>query len=195
MSNELETMANSLKEVDSRELSSFIDETYTELVVNKVNNIIPEIVFKEYFLEFFYGMTKGDNESTLYLKWIELAGGVYNEVDVVDVNGNVIFSVPSIFSRPEVDSDIMTGKNFDKIINTYNLKKARFETEGTNYLLNELSGVNSGVVAGTELTKDGIRWYNIFNRYGLLNNEPTAQPQAVAKTIQASNEMDIYDYD
>lgn len=190
--NDLEIMAKSLKDNDNKELTSFIDETYNELINSKVNNIIPEIVFKEYFLNFFYNMTQGDTESSLYLKWLELSGGVYNEIDVVDVNGNVIYTVPPIFSRPNVDDDIMKGKNFDKIINMFNLKKARFETEGTNYLLNELSSINNGIsTVGVET--DSIRWYNIFDRYGLIKKSNKIPKEAI-KTINNS-ETDIYEYE
>lgn len=177
MEDKLGRVAEQLKDSKTKELRGYISNAYTELVETKINMIIPEIVFKEYFLEFFYGMTKKETDSPLALKWIELSGGPYNEVDVVDDLGNIIYSVPSLFTRPEVNADKLKGLSFGSMYVTFKAKTNRTEADGINYLNRELSSLPKSVETDSNL--DVNRWLAIFQRYA---TKPTTG--VLPKTLQ-----------
>lgn len=177
----LQNVADQLKDNRTNELRSYISSTFDELVETKVNMIIPEIIFKEHFLEFFYNMTKEQTDSPLALKWIELAGGAYNEVDVVDENGHVIYSVPSLFTRPAVNDDVLGKMSFSSIAHTFQSKLERTEAEGINYLNRELSSLPKTIDANSE--GDVNRWLNIFQRYAVKQPEQKTLPTTLQDDI------------
>jgi len=179
----LQNVADQLNDGRTMELKTYISDAFTDLVETKVNMIIPEIVFKNHFLEFFYKFNHEQTNSTLALKWIELAGGAYNEVDVVDNNGHIIYTVPSLFTRPNVDDSILSKMSFSSIAHNFQAKLERTDAEGINYLNRELSSLPNTV--STESDNVVNRWLNIFQRY---STKQVAQPQ-LPTTLQ--DELDL----
>jgi hypothetical protein len=168
---QLQQVADQMASVQAKQVGALANTLYTELVENIKINTIPEIVFKEYFLEYFINVLNGKVEhSPLTLKWLELAGGPYNEVNVIDGNNNVIFTTPGLFSRPEVDNNIINQINFSDIASMYIARSNRLEIDGINYLSQELSGLKTLVSSNTH--HNYLKWKLIFDRY--TTNKSTA---------------------
>lgn len=178
----LQNVADQLQDSRTNELRGYITNAFEELVETKVNMIIPEIIFKEHFLNFFYKMTKEETTSPLALKWIELAGGVYNEVDVVNEAGQVIFTVPSLFTRPNVDDSVLGKMSFSNIAHKFQAKLDRTEAEGLNYLNRELSSLPNNV--DSDSANDINRWMNIFLRYSVKSTDIKTLPLTLQDDIE-----------
>jgi len=168
--NKLKDIATKLEDRSVTELTTYIGSAHDELVVNRRNSMIPEIIFKQYFLDFFFNMNEHPDSSTLYLKWIELAGGVYNEVDVIDMNGNILFTVPTLYSRPSANESVLKNISFGNIVGTFESKANRLYVDGINYLNRELSSIG-GLLSNTDTDSNTNKWINVFRRYA-VNTTP-----------------------
>ena len=166
MNNEktLKTMADKVVIADKEAVKNNINLAYTEIVKDNTIAVIPEIVFVEYFLDFFKNI-HNTSEKTLLLKWLELAGGPYNEVNVIDGEGKVIYTVPSVYIKPKIDEN-MNDVNFNNMASKYVMKTNRIKTEGVNYLKNELKDIDNMIkVDEKEMLEATNRWKAIFKRY------------------------------
>jgi len=162
MGKKLEDIANKIVDNNNAEISNLINTIHKDIVGDVVNATIPYEVFGAYFLDHFkYGGVM-DGEAPLTLKWLELAGGPYNEVDIVDKNGDIIITTPGMFCRPDIN-DEMSNINFNNIMDEYNLRSNRLHSDGVNYVKHSLNGVSGNVVSEHE--KFNFRWEAVFKRY------------------------------
>ena len=156
---------------------------FDELV--KVDNpIVPEVVFKEGFLDYFFNNDFKENDSIL-LKWLSIAGGPYNKVDVDDESGKVLFTVPEIYNKVSVNDDMMGNIDMWDMMVKYHRKNERFVVEGDQYLINMSSQIASAVkpVAGNS------EWMNIFKHYGLIKKD-------IKKKVEEKISIeDMFEYD
>ena len=171
--NDLKNIAQQLGAVQTANITSVISSIHTELTT-VAKSVIPEIEFKEHFLDYLFSPTAMAANGVLLLKWLELARGPFNEVDVMDYLGNIIFTVPSIYAKPIINQNVMNNNDFSSMQAMYNLKANHFQASGTNFLNNALNGVSNGIV--TSETNDSVRWRNIYEYYyGKNKNTPVAQ--------------------
>jgi len=148
-----------------------VAQLHKELVTNISNAILPEAIFVEYFLDMFLHPEK-HIESTLRSKWVELAGGYYNEVDVVGNDGNKIFTVPGLMLADAISHDSIKGYDFPSIASYYSMKKSITSAQATNYLSGILSGVADAVRPNVEAHI--ARWSTIFERYATPESDIVA---------------------
>lgn len=188
--NVLKEYSDKLKDTKREKVKDQINSIYNDLIVIE-NAKLPEDIFVEHFLDHFrYG--GGDISNPLNIKWIELSGSVYNEVDIIDDLGNIIYTVPPLLDRATIDEESVK-LNFSNIAATYVLKSNNLASVGTNYLNNKIGNLDKMVESNSN-NMYAARWANIFTRY--VSNEPVLeQPKQVA--IQAINNDDdtfiIYD--
>jgi len=147
-----------------------IDEIQLGLIETTPNAVVPEWVFVEYFLDFFMQPAK-HVDSPLLSKWIELSGGPYREVDIINKEGVIIFTVPTIMIAPTLDSGNLGQYDFSAIAGMYQMKKSITKAQATNYLASIL-----GTIPGNLKTNANIivgNWITIFDRYSNTNNVAT----------------------
>jgi len=162
MSNKLEEISKTMKNNGMAELMDVMSNIYEETVVGKKNSTLPEVVFVEYFLDFFKsGMTTPDKDLK-YAKWIELSGSPYNEVDIIDLDSKIIFTVPPLYAKPAIDPSII-DINFSNIGSTYIMKSNRLQTDADNYLNEKLQPVANKI--NDDSAAIVARWQEIFKRY------------------------------
>jgi len=164
--NKLQEYSDRIIDNKRDEVARQIDEVALEiLTIPKAK--LPEEVFVEYFLDFF---RNGGylTDSPLLLKWIELSGSMYNEVEIIDNQGNILYVTPPLMGSPELDSSL-ENTNFSNIVNTYQLKANNLPVMGLNYLNTQLNGVDKMVTSG-EQNMYTTRWLNIFNLYSGNND-------------------------
>lgn len=175
--NKLQDLANKLEDRATKEAIAGINEIHS-VVMEQDKTIIPEVVFKELFLDFFKDVNNHPNNDGLLLKWLELSGGVYNEVDVINEKGDTLYAVPGICSPGTINESIANNVAFDRIVTTYNNKLNRTQAEGVNYLNGELSKLTNIV---EEKNDNTTRWVNIFTRY--------EDPQAIEDDKNIAQEL------
>ena len=139
-----------------------IHELYNDLVVNIPRTIMPEAVFIEYFLDLFMKGDNGGNELLMY-KWVELAGGPYNEVNIVDQKGNVIYSTPGAMLQLNIPAETLQKYSFVDIAAMYAMKQRITSAQATNYLNGALASIPKEVIGDVKIYIQ--RWSEIFKRY------------------------------
>lgn len=131
---------------------------------------IPERYFAGLFLPFFAGDAERAYPQVNLVMWVNrVAGNPYHEVDVIDRDGQVLFTVPPVFDRRAVDPQKSVQSNATPVSHVVasaqqytNLSPAM----GDQYIRSELTKralvmrVPANVLAHVE------SWNQIFARYG-----------------------------
>lgn len=192
MSKTLADINKELQETNHKEISN-MEELAVQEILGGIpkKNIIPEVVFKDYFLDHFKNMAKGTVEdTTLTSKWIHgIAGTPYSEVDVVDDAGNVLFTVPGVVKRANLNVHKANDVSILKITNHYSLERNRMEARGDQYLAHALNGVENILEKTTN--EDTVRWKNIFDRYD-PNKKVESKKESVNTKLNDTLEL-VYD--
>ena len=158
----LTTVNDAMKDKALSELANAVNAIYQATVVENKVSTLPEVVFTEYFLNFFMNQMNTPDRDLKYAKWIELSGSPYNEVTIIDNTGKKLYNVPPIYIKPILDESVI-NTNFSNIANTYMLKHNRLASEGSQYLNGELKKIANGMtVKNNEIIQ---RWIDIFKRY------------------------------
>lgn len=129
------------------------------------SNIMYVNVFRTYWLNFLAPHPDAEPMSTgerrhLLDKWMEFAGGPYNEVNLIDDTGEVVLVVPRLFTRPNIN---FNSDEFYENIASYELKKNRLAVDGDRYLTNVMNNLPINV----KLNKftDDIKWKKIYDYF------------------------------
>jgi len=179
----LKDVSAKIVENDTKGVKSFIDGIYKDLVEDAPISSIPEFVFKEYFLEYFRSGGLLETDTPLINKWVELAGGPYNEVNVVDKQGNTLYTVPGLYCRPAVGENL-SNVNFSNIVSEFNLRSNRIHSDGINFLTGALSGMDGGI--STEYQEYLIKWNTILSQYDDGNEN-----KKIAKPVESTDFLDF----
>lgn len=150
--------------------SDQINNIHNRLVVEKINAKLPEEIFVNYFLPYFSGLVPITKGSDVIANWIGISGTAMAEVDVIDVNGNTLFTVPALF-----DTDIINitkyakGESLEDIYSKHNLYMNNLPVIANKKLNDDLFIKSESVIKSSSNYDDNtIRWSNIFKRYNLL---------------------------
>lgn len=176
----LQDIADKQSSALAKTASVEINRIHEDLKSSVKKEVLPEGVFKEYFLAYFMNPEQ-HKDSPLLSKWLELSGGPYNEVDILDdTSGKVLYTVPSIMVRPNVDFKAMAGYNFGHIASTYFMKKNITEAQATNYLNTALAGIPEHIQV--DARRHIAMWATIFERYNNVSNskKPTVDKNSRA---------------
>lgn len=129
---------------------------------------LPEIIFREHFVDFFrnYGSNTEPTEadSTTYARWLTIAGSEFNEVDIIDDKGNVIFTVPPMLTKPNVDYKATRTINVNDTAYDATNKFNRTPAESSNFITSKVSKLMSGAIT-VDTSGDEFRWKKILNKY------------------------------
>lgn len=141
-------------------------------------SVIPEMVFTNYFLNFFFDIAtgKGDVNEGLLLKWLELSNGWYKGVNVINNQGKVLFTVPPLYRTEVISHDHIKGVNFTTLGRAFESRSTRTPEEGINLLNYEFSKLPKFIKLYDD-QETGLIWRDIFTRYGLLVNPDSPKQQ------------------
>lgn len=148
-----------------------ISATLEKGVRQEGNARITEDVFVNVFLPFFSG--EHNTYSVGLGNWITVAsgynqtGGQFKEVDVIDTNGNLLFSVPPIYDRSalkpvKLSDTIALPQLFEQAVVLGSIKPSLRDKQHRHIfeaLLNKMNNPNSNA------REYLLRWNNIFVRY------------------------------
>lgn len=153
--------------------------------VNKITRSVPEAVFVNTFLPMFFvgGVANVDGEKIRLplTAWIEhYAGSAFNEVNVLDEKGNVLFAVPPMtISAGTYQSKLMTIPGVD--INTAFADASMSIQNESDPNGHKLGSLSDRFLTDLEKTTEDVRetmrrrWIEIYMRYGLIPKESINQ--------------------
>ena len=181
----LEELNQRIIDNDLRELNRAIKEISADIQASIAVAKLPEIVFKDYFLDNFKLIAAGGEvDNAVTLSWIDIAGGPYAEVDIIDDAGNILFRVPPITAKPKVDNKRMKGTSYSKMATRFQEESNRLQAAGDRFLAGALNGIEQFV---TQDSSDyALRWANIFKRYA-----PNQQPQGNQNTSGLDDNLEF----
>jgi len=189
---QLAAVANGIKEKKVYELKSFIGDSYKSIVTDVPKAYLPEQVFVEYFLDFFKAGGHSDISTPLSLKWLEISGGPYNEVTIVDNNSNELYVVPSIYIKPDIDDGKLDSISLNDVSAEFKLREQRLPADANNYLNNKLNGLEGHV--HTNFDKSVAMWKGIFHRYSKKSSVQQVSTGTTSKPALTAL-SDMLDYD
>lgn len=137
------------------------------LVVSSPRPYVPEQLFVNYFLPYFSGQIPASSANPFFAQWVGIAGTPMTEVDVIDHQGRILFTVPALFNTSFISPE-RNGRSYSNIMLEYELRSTHIPVAATNFLANSLDGKFGDTVnqpgASPEQTD---RWLTIFARYGI----------------------------
>ncbi len=179
-----------------QECKSFMEEKA------KKRNTIQEAVFVTTYLPmFFVGGATEDEKGAIRLPlraWIEqYAGSAYNEVDVVDTNGEVLFTVPPLsVSVGTYQSDLNNAAELGHVNAAFADAAISVKNESDLHGA-KLAGLSEKFLNDLQETTSSVReeirarWYAIYSRYNLI---PSTVTEMVAEDVEEtgfSGETDL----
>ena len=196
-----QSIANIVNTKRERELDQVLDNLMND--IEKSGEYQPGTIqeerFAKIFLPYFAGLCTAEEVSLLAgnpaitpATWITIAGSANNEVNVVDRNGTVLFTVPPIYTTKYIkprDNTRENGDLFSTLQKANELKSIR-PREAQEV-------INRAIVSRTPVqdkaTKEHFykRWAAIFDRYGYFDeDEELNQPKA---TTNDTSLDDLFD--
>ena len=160
-------MSNTLEDAKIRRLAEQIDTISNDLSTVAATDTpnLQERIFVNVFLPFFAG-----DENLMYPAdlnmWRNVAGSPYHAVNVIDPNGQVLFTVPPIFDRKSVNPVDGTRSSLSHVLATTSQYAAIHPNQGALYLNHELTQRAVIMKVPSAVLQEVETWNAIFVRYG-----------------------------
>ena len=168
------------------------NDLFDILVAKKENSRLPETIFQGYFLPYFSGREPITKDSKIMAEWISIAGTPMNEVDIIDEDDAVLFTVPSLFDTNILNVVNNAGhRTFAGIFSEYQLHNNNLPQLGDSFLGKALSGKLDQIQTDSDLQdKNLTAWKTIFHRYNIT--DPSDQ-KTTPSTGVADDDLIEYD--
>jgi hypothetical protein len=177
-----------LKKQNEKRILSTTNDIFDALVVepSKEHAVLPEPIFKEVFLPYFSGQKNIAEDKDIIAKWVQVAGVPGAEVDVIDQNGTVQFTVPPVFDSGIIETvKRKLGESVSDIYTLYNLHSNNSPVIGERVLANAFENKIPTMIKPSEaLSENQARWNTIFERYN-------GSAKASAKQAPEANDSDV----
>ena len=188
--NELTIIANTISSERRLALAADTDEIYNT-IVNSTRAKISEKIFIDYFLEPFSSAKALASDSPDLARWVDLAGGFFNEVDIVDEQNNVVCTCPPIMKPLKIDEQV-DNINFTNMAREYIHKTNHIKASGVNYLYGAINQIAHSMSPDT---LDSInKWTSIINFYQDKINGKKPTIGVVKQLSSKQTEEELLDY-
>lgn len=149
------------------QLNASMANVFSSLVQNSPKAQLPEELFVSNFLPFFIGVVNAEKNEDFLPTWISIAGTPAADVDIIDRNGKVLFTVPSFIDSGFINPLKNTsGLSYSDIVNMAILYGNNIPKQGADVLNKGLSDkVNRLKEKSPEYGKKIQMWEFIFKRY------------------------------
>lgn len=156
---------------------------------DEFTNSIPEDIFVKRYLPLLANKTSDTNLT----EWINIAGHVYAEVNVVDKENNILFKVPSIFKRLRTKEHKYAHQSVHEIIENSKLHSVNSPQLGEKIME---EGLRTTLPTTPASETDDERWNAILTRYGIPILDPNAtQSETTVPIATTSADKGFDDYD
>lgn len=165
----------------------FVKEIY-DAVTDQPLKKIPETVFSSLFLPFFTGEAQSTRDNPAIAHWIGLVGSGTEPAEVVDVSGNVLFTVPPMFDSSRIRTDRPKGSvsisaAFNEYVNDAPVHSGRAQNNLNKALMKKTQEIEAN---------SQYSWEPVLRYYNLLPDEQKATAAASDKN-QLSDDDLVYD--
>lgn len=144
----------------------------------QIRQQVPENIFVNYFLRYFAGMTPISENNKIISEWISIAGTPTSEVDIIDISGKVLYSVPSLYSTTCIDVNKSSqSSSIDAVYDEYALRNNNIPSAAQTFLNQALEQKLQDMSVTPDITDDKRRWDDIFTRYNIKPKELQSQQQ------------------
>lgn len=150
------------------------------------NRKLPERLFVSDFLPYFCGELDLSSNPKLLDMWYTISGGQTNEVDVVDIDGSVLFVVPALLNTKVINPRTNRGDlSFADIITLSKLKSNITPIAGENALTQglEIKVEQMREHKSTSFSENENKWNFIFQKYGKVDKEKEISNKTVKGKI------------
>ena len=199
-----ETVEKVERSVGIKNLTRAMEDIYNAVVVDTGTDYVgkvPESLFVEYFLPMFKQTVEEvealdsegkERREKLYTDWVKLAGGHFNEVAVVDGQGNTLFKVPAMQTTRIINpARKENAPGFSAIIKQASLLELQSPVRGLDFQKKELTGKLLQMASNKSAhLDDERRWMEIFARYA-----PETPKQTTTTSASSNNFDDEIEYD
>lgn len=168
LKNQIETIVDQLSTVSSADRPRF-----------------PERYFQGIFLPYFAGDAHLPYPTADTVMWVgRVAGSPFQEVDIIDASGAVLFTVPPMMDRGALDpkrAGERGGPSLGHIIHSAQQYALMSPSQGAHYLQQKLTEKALIMKVPSNVLRNIETWNRIFERYGrppLMPLESAAPPEA-----------------
>jgi len=158
----------------------------------------PEELFVKFFLPFFVGEIPATPEINMNTWLDKVSGDPKNPVDIIDNEGNVIFTVPPILDQSVIEQSNPQSRSMTVIERQYSRLKEISAVASQMYLEKTLTGIHVKDKPTEEVYNNIRVWNDILKRYGkedkIVNIIPIEEVNKHAPT-HIEDKTDISDYE
>ena len=160
-----------------KKYSKMVNNEYVNEVKNTINEVagvleniesvkatVPEDIFVNNYLDYFKNIKNQTEESPLYVQWVNIAGSVFEEVDLVNSKGEVVATVPPLVAKTGIEVDLLDQVPFSEIGHGYTMLHTKGGDRADTFLRTELSGLPK-CVKSSPAKEHAKRWVKLFKRY------------------------------
>lgn len=149
---------------EKNEFIKNVEDMYESIKNNSEKSYIEESVFVNEFLPY---LVKGKDEKGITHLWMEIAGGPFNEVDIVK-GGKHIGTVPPLMIMPELIKST-NSLPMNEISHTFAQKNSRLKSEADNYS----AGLAAEIDKRVDVIENGLneKWKELGIKYNVLTEE------------------------
>lgn len=125
--------------------------------------------FTHYFAPIFLGVVQPLENQNVYQAWRSEVGSLHIEVDVVDANGVVQFTVPALMDTSAIDllmTDKTAAMRFSDINNAYDLDSRNFASLARDDYIRNLGSRLHGMFSQNKRNANNMaNWLRIYEYY------------------------------
>lgn len=162
-------------------LAADISDIYSNLVEGVDNAKLPEPLFIEHFLPVLLGTINTTDHPEVVENWGKVAGSPHNDFDVINQDGETLFTVPALYSTEVLDViNRRLGVSYSEIYDKYELHRKSFPIPADRALLETLGEKANHATKSQDESESLSRLSKIFARYSppakaaSVNNDPDA---------------------
>lgn len=149
------------------EKREFIDRAEKDLAPISHRGKLPEKHFKEVFVPFLVGQVDSTPENNLVNCWIAVAGSPASEMDVIDDEGNVLFTAPPLYDTSLINAGAPAERTLGSIMQEYSQIKQDIPQAAESFLNQHMANkFNNMMHKPSDVPLKSERWENILSRYG-----------------------------
>ncbi len=162
--------------IDINSLTDFKQEvnTFATLARNTILNErvkYPEPKFTHFFAPIFLGFQQPAQGQNVYSAWQSEVGSLHIEVDVVDVAGNVLFTVPPLMDTSSINlqqAEVASPTRFNQIKNNHDQEAQNFSEIATQRFYESLAQKLQNIFSFNKMNSSSLqKWLLVFQHYNV----------------------------
>ncbi len=164
-----------------------------DFIHNKLNEDtnrvkFPLDLFNTYFAPYFFGQKPITEDTDIFATWIGIAGSPTSEVDVIDLSGKIVFTVPPLFNTDVIDI-LRKNSELSRTIENYNNYSNALPAVAMGFVKNNLLPAADNALNTAQRKNDLSGWATIAQYY--IKPEEKLQITKGASNIGNNEDTDL----